>query len=424
MLAILSIVGCQKSTARVADGRQVLYYVDPMHPAYTSTEPGIAPDCGMKLVPVYAPGGSNSEQQSPKSSEVATTSSLEPANNTPTVIALKTSGTGHLRVPGRVVIDDSRVFRVNVGVEGWVRETYDHSIGSHVRKDEKLAAFVSPELVAQENSYLVASDRSSVPVKEASRGRQNAADRLRNLGMSDVQIKELGESQKRPDTIYMVSPVDGFIVSRNVAVGQRFEKGAEFYRIADLRHVWIVADVSEADAWQFRPGANVVVVPAGGGGDVHARVSAALPQIDERSKTVRIRIDAENAGIHLRPEMAVNVELHSSTAEAVMIPETAVLDSGLRRTVFVEQENGTFAERDVDTGKHFGAQVEVTRGLRSGERVASSSAFMLDSETRRSGPASPLLRASGPRSQAHRNETVKGRTKLENGFFASVASHD
>ena len=366
---------------------RVLYYVDPMHPAYKSSKPGIAPDCGMQLTPVYAqmnPRGKDLDARKPVS-PAEPASKLQSFPMFSTVIAEKIPGIAHLHVQGKVVLDSPQVYRVSVGVEGVLRETYDGSVGSQVHKDQKLAAFTSPELLAQENSYLVASDRRSIAVSEASRGLQNAADRLRNLGMSDPQIKELGESRHIPEQVYLLSPATGIILSRTIAMGQRFEKGTEFYRIADLSHVSIFAEVPENDVMHFQVGTTALLTCPGRAKSISARVSAVLPQGDESSRSVKVRLEAANPGIFLRPDMFVDIDTEVKTSGAVRVPASAVLDSGLRQRVFVDQGGGNFQPREVEIGSSFGSSVEIVRGLTAGERVMSYGNYLFDSETRLTG---------------------------------------
>src|SRR6266849_4654286 len=234
-------------------GRRVLYYVDPMHPAYKSDKPGIAPDCGMQLEPVYADEG------------VRVADSGAPAQSIPGAVHIdserqqligirvaaveKTVGTRTVRIPGRVAADENRVYRVNVGVDGFVRETHEDALGSRVKKDQRLALIYSPEFLSNIGGYISALEHplgGSAAGNQGSAGIQSWADRLRSLGMSDAQVKDIGLTRTIPEDIYVLSPADGFIISRDISVGERFAKHMEFYRIADLRHVWIVADLFES----------------------------------------------------------------------------------------------------------------------------------------------------------------------------------
>jgi RND family efflux transporter MFP subunit len=211
---------------------------------------------------------------------------------------------------------------------------------------------------------------------------QARADRLRNLGMSDAQIEELGSARTIPQDVFIVSPVNGFILSRNISAGQRFEKFTEFYRIADLSHVWILAEVFGADAQAFRPGAIAKVSLPDTGQTLRARVSSVFPEVDPATRVLRVRLEADNPGFVLRPEMFVNVELPVAAPEGLTVPVDALLDSGLTKRVFVETEEGSFEPREVVVGWRAVDQVQIISGLQQGEKVVSSGTFLVDSESR------------------------------------------
>src|SRR6195256_5345278 len=254
-------------------GRHVLYYVDPMHPSYKSDKPGIAPDCGMRLVPVF----SEDAGRAPASSSLAQLPAGAVAIDVATqrlmgirVAAVERKGaTRTVRVIGRVVPEDTRVYRVNSGLDGFIRETYNDSVGMLVKKDQKLASYYSPDILAVASGFLAASERVPGAVgndgnrtmpfpgavsKQGVSSMQGYTDRLLNLGMSDVQIKRMAESRQLPENIDVVAPANGFIVARNISPGQHFDHEMEFYRVADLSRVWVVAEIYEQEAPYLRPG--------------------------------------------------------------------------------------------------------------------------------------------------------------------------
>src|SRR5205807_2666255 len=205
---------------------------------------------------------------------------------------------------------------------------------------------------------------------------------LRNLGMSDFQINELAETRKLPEVVYMVSPVDGFVLARNVSAGLKFDRGTEFYRIADLKRVWIVADVYENDAESFNPGAVAQVTLPAQGKAFPAVVSDVLPQVDPATRTLKLRLEADNPEYALRPEMFVDVALKTKMAAGISIPQEAVLDSGMQKIVYVETQESVFEPRPVKIGEVYGNQVSVSSGLSEGDRIVTSGNFLVDSESR------------------------------------------
>jgi membrane fusion protein, copper/silver efflux system len=384
-------LGRVHTPSKSSSTHQVLYYVDPMHPAYRSSKPGIAPDCGMDLIPVYSEDVARSLLPSGASSNGALyiDSVTQQLYGIRLSRVQKTSGQETIRVFGKVAPDETRVYRVNLGTDGYVKETHDDAVGNHVKKDQHLAIVYSPEFLSVTSGYLSANERTpGASPKDAAASVQNSAsaqaraDRLRNLGMSDVQIEEVSATRKLPEDVYVVSPTDGFILSRNISPGLRFERRSDLYTVADLSHVWILAEIFGTDSKAFRPGAIVRVTLPDTGEAFKARVSNVLPEVDPASHTLKLRLEAENAGFRLRPDMFVNVELPMALPAGLSVPVDAILDSGLSKRVFVQTSKGYFASREVQTGWRLEDSVQVVKGLDEGEIVASAGTFLIDSESR------------------------------------------
>jgi len=302
------------------------------------------------------------------------------------------------RILGRVSADELRIYRINASVDGWIKETHSISVGSLVKKDEVLATFYSPTFLDAQQSYIYALgavDRGQLG-KRLELGRKDAPaqialdqltvqrfiDNLRGLGMGDVQIEEIGRTRQITQDIWMVSPANGFVIARNISPGQRFLKGAELFQIADLSRVWILTDTYENEAQYLKPGNMVNVSLPALKKTFRAKVSNTLPQFDPATRTLKVRLEADNPGYILKPDMFVDVELPISLPPAITVPADAVLDSGLKKTVFVDLGNGLFEPREVETGSRIGNRVEITKGLNPGEKIVISGNFMIDSESR------------------------------------------
>ena len=160
--------------------------------------------------------------------------------------------------------------------------------------------------------------------------------------MGELQIQEMIKTRKYMENVDITSPADGFILQRNVSDGQRFERGTELFRIADLSRVWILVDVFERDASLVHADQAVKVELPTQGKTFTATVSKTLPQFDNITRTLKLRLEADNPDFMLKPDMFVDVELPLSLAETVVVPAEAVLDAGLRQTVFVDRGNGLF----------------------------------------------------------------------------------
>jgi Cu(I)/Ag(I) efflux system membrane fusion protein len=381
-----------------ASGRRILYYHDPMHPAYKSDKPGIAPDCGMQLEPVYADDGSEGETADKDDRPALPPGTVHVSPEKQQTIGVRvgqveeSSGLRTVRLLGRVAVDETRIYRLNTATDGWVRETSSNSTGSLVKKDEVLATYYAPEFLGAEQAYFYALnslDRFRAAGKETSEqialtqiSTQQAGDSLRNLGMGEAQLQELARTRQSTQNIELRSPVTGFVLVRNVSPGQRFERGIELYRIADLSRVWILADTFENEAQYFQPGVHARVILPNQRRAFVATVSEVLPQFDPATRTLKIRLEADNPGYVLRPDMFVDVELPVKLPAGITVPADAVLDSGLKKTVFVDRGNGYFEPRTVETGWRYGDQVEVVKGLARGERIVVSGNFLIDSESR------------------------------------------
>ena len=180
----------------------------------------------------------------------------------------------------------------------------------------------------------------------------------------------------------MVAPTPSFIIARNVSPGQRFEKGTEWYRLADLSQVWILADLYENEAEYIRPGEKVQVTYPYQKRNFQATVSQVLPQFDPTTRTLKVRLEMANPDFALRPDMFVDVEFPITLPPAISVPVDAVLDSGLKKTVFIERGDGYFEPRQVETGWRLGDRVQVLNGLQPGEKIVVSGNFLIDSESR------------------------------------------
>jgi Cu(I)/Ag(I) efflux system membrane fusion protein len=403
--------GYFRATGKAATARQPLYYIDSMHPAYRSSKPGTAPDCGMALTPVYA-------EDLAKGLPASGGSRLEFLRINPATQRLygirlakvhSSSGRGSILVFGRVAADETRIYRVNFGTDGYVKETHDDAVGNKVLRNQRLATVYSPEFLSVVGGYLSANERApgappgqmkdnSAPTPNAASA-QARADRLRNLGMSDSQINELSITRKIPEDVYVVSPVDGFILSRAISPGLRFERHTDLYTIGDLSGVWILAQVSGKDARALTPGAVAEVTLPDTGETIEAQVTNVLPQVDPVSHTLTVRLEAANPGFRLRPDMFVNIELQISHSSGLTVPSDAVIDSGLTKRVFVQTSEGIFEPREVETGWRVGDQVQIVKGLGENEVVASAGTFLVDSESRMQLARSDIPNSDNKKSQ-------------------------
>ena len=394
--------------------RKILYYVDPMNPAFKSEKSGIAP-CGMALEPVYAgsdgqPAGGSALPAYLPPGTIRIYPEKQQLIGIKVATVEKSPWSHTIRVLGRVTPDETRVYRINAAVNGWIEDVLPVTTGSLIAKNQLLATFYSVEYRSLLQSYfnIIGSDKTNPTNKQEEPSSRYSAvqmkqmrDTIRNLGqsagssqsdyykknlfnfgMSEYQLEEMEHTRKIPDVLDIRAPIAGFILSRNVSPGLRFDRGVEFFRIADLSRVWVLADVFENEASFFQPGRRVKMELPYQKKTLSASMSNVLPQFDPATRTLKIRLEADNPGYALRPDMFVNVEIPVSGPAAIIVPADAVIDSGLKKTVFIDRGNGYFEPRQVETGRSIGEWVEITRGLMPGEKIVVSGNFLIDSESR------------------------------------------
>ncbi|MBI5585408.1 MAG: efflux RND transporter periplasmic adaptor subunit [Deltaproteobacteria bacterium] len=301
-------------------------------------------------------------------------------------------GTTHtLRTFGRVAVDENQVYRLIAPAEGWIIDLQGGATGTLVAKDQVLSSFYNVELTSSQQSFFFAlttlerykaSNVSEAQMNTAQLQLRAAENGLKALGMGEAQIRELEKARKPAPGIEFRSPVAGVVLSRNIFPNQRLERNVELYRIADLSRVWILADVYEYEADYFQPDQLVRVTLSHGKKTYQARISRAVPLFNTATQTLKVRLEVKNPGYALKPDMLVDVEFPVQLPPAITVPVDAVLDTGSKQTVFVEQGRGYFEPRQVETGWRLGDRIEIKKGLSAGERVVVSGAFLLDSESR------------------------------------------
>jgi RND family efflux transporter MFP subunit len=424
-----------------AGGRKVLYWIDPMHPAYKSAKPGIAPDCGMKLEPVYADGGTRSPTASaaerkvlyyrdPKAPDYKsrqpglnpeTGNELEPvyaddvsAMEVGTVqitpdkqqlIGVKygqvEAGGGFrtIRAVGKVAIDETRIGHVHTKLEGWIDQVFVDVTGKLVKKGEPLLTIYSPDMLASERELLLAAKAktimrdSALPAgfDQSESLLQATRRRLELWDLSDAQIDQVLQTGKPIKNITVYSPMTGYITDRKAFPQLKVMPDTDLYTIVDLSHVWIMADVFEYEAPNIRVGQTArVSLQALPGKTFNARIDFLQPEVDPMTRTLKVRLNMDNPGLMLKPDMYADVEFRVNIPSTLMVPAEAVLNAGDRKTVFVDRGNGYFEPRQVTTGEREGDRIQILSGLSAGERIVTSGNFLVDSESQMKAAASGM----------------------------------
>jgi RND family efflux transporter MFP subunit len=201
-------------------------------------------------------------------------------------------------------------------------------------------------------------------------------------------VAEIERTGQPKETFTVRAPADGVVLTRNAYASQMVKPEMELSTLADLGRVWIAAEVQEADLAGLRVGQVAMVEPGNlPGRRFSARIVSTAPQLDPRTRTLQVRLEAANASLELRPELFVNVEIRMARSARLTVPDNAVVDSGTSQVVYMVLGDGRFAPRRVTVGGHAEGRVEILAGLTRGERVVSNGAFLLDSESRLRSPA-------------------------------------
>jgi Cu(I)/Ag(I) efflux system membrane fusion protein len=370
--------------------RKILYYHDPMHPAYKSDKPGVAPDCGMDLEPVYADDDADARHE-------MTESAAEHRSEHPGAIYVSQQkqqligveyGTvaygpafDTVRGAAKVQFDENTIVRVATKQDAWIDHVDVKLVGTTVKKNQQLLTLFNPQAYAAQKEFVPQAKARMANSPTFDQASYAAAKlKLQVLGFSDEDIEAIERSGMPQFKLGVYAPVSGVVVGVNAVEKQKVMPDA-LYTIADLTSIWVTADFPETEASFLREGQMAMLhLPSMPNRTFHGRVDAVLPQLDPVTRTVKARITFDNKDLALKPEMLGTVEIKTGGAHKLTVPEQAVLNSGLKQIVFVDKGEGYLEPRTVKIGAQYGNRVEVLNGLKRGEHVVTSGNFLIDSE--------------------------------------------
>ena len=361
-------------------------YQCPMHPQIIQDHAGTCPICGMDLV--------HMEGQSAAATSLGDHAAITIDAERQQLIGLRTEAvaeglvSGELRALGRVVVDETRVRKVNVKVEGFVEKLFVDFVGKSVAKGQPLFSFYSPEFVSAQREYLLA--LSTQKALSGGTLQSSGGDLLesarRRLSLWDVpketieHLEKTGEVQK---ALTLRSPISGVVTAKNVMEGARLSPSDIPFEITDLSHVWVQVDVYEAELGRAKVGMPAdMTTQASPGKTFKGRIAFVDPVMDPKTRTAKARVEFPNSAGELKPEMFGEVLLKGQGRKGLLVPLDAVLDAGTTKVAFVALGEGKFEPREVTTGNTVGEKVEIRSGLKVGEAVVVRANFLVDSESR------------------------------------------
>jgi Cu(I)/Ag(I) efflux system membrane fusion protein len=346
-------------------------------------------EMGMDYVPVY-----ESELKGEAGPEVEGLATVKIDSDRQQLIGLTTAAVaeapvgGALRTTARLAVDETRVRHIHVKVDGFVEKLYIDFVGKPVAQGQPLFDFYSPDFVSAQEEFFLAqkTQKELAGGSLAGSGKDLLDAARRRLELWDVPKSELDQIEqggKVRRTLTLRSPIAGVVTTKNVVEGIRVSPADTTFEITDLSRIWGIADIYEAELPRVKVGmAADLSLGSFPGRTFHGRVAFVDPQVDPKSRTVKVRVELPNPKGELKPEMYGEMALQSQAHKGLAVPVDAVLDAGVRKVVFVALGDGRFAPREVQTGANQGESVEIVSGLKKGESVVTRANFLVDSESR------------------------------------------
>jgi RND family efflux transporter MFP subunit len=298
--------------------------------------------------------------------------------------------TDHIHATGTVDINERQVSYVQVRFSGYVRKVFADATYQFVNKGDPLLTIYSPELIATQNEYLLAlqnerllSHSSVDGVASGAAALTAAAEaRLRQWDIPQTEIARVKETGQPIQDLEIASPVSGYITERNALPNLYVEPATRLYAITDLSRVWVYAQIFQDDVGRLKPGDPArITVDSYSGRVFQGRIESILPQVDMATRTVRVRLDIANPEVKLKPGMFLNVDFETNLGRQLVVPATAVLQSGTRQLAFIDDGGGRLTPKEVVAGRRVGDDLIVVKGLRAHQRIVTSANFLIDSES-------------------------------------------
>lgn len=307
-----------------------------------------------------------------------------------------------IRTVGRVEYDERKIATVNTKIEGWIENLRVDYTGRYVKKGEVLAEIYSPELVAGQQEYLnilkwsrpgtapagaeEPSAMNRMLAQDAEAMRQAARQRLKFWDITEAQIRKIEKTGSPLRTLSLFSPVSGYVVQKLAVQGMKVQPGEKLFDLVDISTVWVVSDIYEHELALVRTGQPAEITLDSLPGKVFvAAIEYVSPLLAGETRTAKIRFTLNNQGGDLKPQMFANVAVKVDLGRRLVVPENAVINTGVRQLVYVDKGDGYFEPREVGVGAKVEGMAEIISGLQAGEKVASAATFLIDSEARLKG---------------------------------------
>lgn len=372
-----------------------------MHPQIQKPNPGSCPLCGMDLIPVVTDSSSESDNLR----EISLSPAALKLAQIDTAPVARRSVAVEIRMIGQVQFDETRLATISPRVDGRIDRLMANYTGMPVQKGDPLADLYSPEWVAAQQELLQA--------VKASGGAESALlkaarERLRLWGLSAEQIAAMEQQGQVRDHVTFFSPISGTVVEMAAREGQYVKTGMRLFTVADLTHVWVELEAYESDLAWLREGQDVAFTTEAVPGETFTgTIDFIHPVLNPATRTVKVRVEADNADGFLKPGYFVRAVVQAPATEEgaeapLVIPATAPLLTGRRAVVYVAvpEQEGTYEGREVVLGPRAGDVYIVRKGLKEGDQVVTHGAFKLDAELQVRAKPSMMSRENGGQTSA------------------------
>lgn len=371
-----------------------------MHPFIIKDKPGTCPICAMELIKKVdgSAGGSVQTAEQKQQADMLGHVSLSPTQrvmaNVATVEVRQQALNKEINAVGIVQFDQSRQAKVTAWIAGRIDKLNVNTVGAYVSKDRPVAEVYSPDLLATQQEYLLAvksrEQLKNSPIPSIAQNGDglvsSAKQRLMLFGVKEHQIAELERAGKPTIRLPIYSPQSGIVIEKMVQQGQYVNTGDPLFSIADLSRVWVEVEIYENEFPNIQIGQSVEIRSQSfPGKPFSGRIAFVYPFLDPKTRTVKARVEMPNPGMKLKPDMFVNAVIKIPLGSAIVVPVTAVIDSGKRQVVWVETAEGMFEPRDVQVGQTSDDKIQILSGLTAGDKVAVSGGYLIDSESQLKG---------------------------------------
>ena len=357
--------------AKPKNAAKIIYYRNPMGLADTSPVPK-KDGMGMDYIPVY--------EGDEDGSTVKVSLDRVQRSGVRTEEARMLRLVRPVRAPGVAKPDERTLRTVALRADGFIEKFYVNETGRQVKAGEPLFRVYSPEMVRVQVDYRIAVTQPGKGLRDEA----GAMQRLKNLAVPEAVLQRLRTEPNPTMAIDWPAPVTGVVLQKKAIEGQMVKAGDELFRLADLSSIWVIADVAEQDIGMVKVGAPAKVTFRAYPSEVfEGRVTFILHELEMATRTAKVRIEIANPDHRIKHEMFAEVEIDGGAADAerLVVPVSALLDSGNRQVVLVDRGEGRFEPRAVKIGLRGDGLIEIREGLKAGERVVVTANFLIDAES-------------------------------------------